>query len=261
MSNKVYTVTVDEAGYFYCRALESRLNYKKDQQVCGYGCPCFVKSGGGRFVCQYEGEDGVPPLFPSVQGLNEKLQRAYAYAANAHHGQRRKGTELPYFSHILTTMNYAVALTDDVEVLTAAILHDTVEDTTVTIEDIRREFGARVSFLVEAQTEDKRHGEPATATWEIRKQETIAYLKDMPRDVKLITLADKTANLEACVREHRQVGDKLWEKFNQTDKKRQEWYFRACAEALAELSDTSVMQKYFTYIEELFGTEQDYGEK
>lgn len=253
MSDKLYTVIADEAGYFYCRAIAGKLNYKKDQQVCGCGCPCFVKSGDGRFVCRYEGEGENPPLFPRVSGLDEKLYKAYAYSAQAHRGQLRKGTEIPYFSHIITTMNYALALTEDVEVLTAAILHDTVEDTAVTIEDIRREFGKRVSFLVEAETEDKRHDRPAADTWEIRKQETIAHLKDMPLDVKIVALADKTANLESLVREYRQTGDTLWRKFNQPDKSRHEWYFRACGDALMEFRDTCVMKKYFEYVEELFG--------
>ena len=104
----------------------------------------------------------------------------------------------------------------------------------------------------EAETEDKRRDKPASETWEIRKQETIEHLKDMPRDVKIIALADKTANAESLVREYRLVGDKLWEKFNQTDKQMQEWYFRKCAEALEEFSDTNVMKTYLSYIDELF---------
>ncbi len=252
MVNTEHTVTVDSKGCFYCRAVESMLNYNEDQQVCGIGCPCFVKSEGGLFVCRYEDEDD-PPDFPHVAGLDEQLYKAYSYAARAHKGQVRKGTKIPYFSHIITTMNYAMELTDNPAVLMAAILHDTVEDTPVTIDEIRHEFGKRVAFLVEAETEDKRHDKPACETWEIRKQETIEHLKDMPRDVKIIALADKTANAESLAREYRLVGDKLWEKFNQTDKQMQEWYFRKCAEALEEFSDTSVMKTYISFIEELFG--------
>ena len=251
MANIEHTVTVDSEGYFYCRAVESRLSYRENQQVCGKGCPCFVEAAEAMVVCQYEEEEN-PPLFPHVSRLDESLYKAYAYAARAHRGQLRKGTKIPYFSHIITTMNYAMELTDSLNVLMAAILHDTVEDTPVTIEDIRHEFGKRVAFLVEAETEDKRRDKPASETWEIRKQETIEHLKDMPRDVKIIALADKTANAESLVREYRLVGDKLWEKFNQTDKQMQEWYFRKCAEALDEFSDTNVMKTYLSYIDELF---------
>ncbi len=252
MANIEHTVTVDSEGYFYCRAVDSRLSFRKDQQVCGKGCPCFVETSGTELVCQYEEED-TPSLFPRVSRLDERLYKAYAYAAWAHRGQVRKGTKIPYFSHIITTMNYCMELTDNPSVLVAAILHDTVEDTSVTIEDIRHEFGKRVAFLVEAETEDKRRDKPASETWEIRKQETIEHLKDMPRDVKIIALADKTANAESLVREYRLVGDKLWEKFNQTDKQLQEWYFRKCAEALEEFLDTKVMRTYLGYINELFG--------
>ena len=78
------------------------------------------------------------------------------------------------------TMNYLMQLTQDIEVLQAAILHDTVEDTSVTFEDIDRTFGARVAALVEAETENKRHGVPASQTWDIRKKETIEHLKNRP---------------------------------------------------------------------------------
>lgn len=189
-----------------------------------------------------------PALFPFAQGLDERLYQAYAYAAAAHEGQLRKGTRLPYFTHIITTMNYALELTDDIEVLQAAILHDTLEDTQVTFEDIRRMFGSRVAALVEDETEDKRPDRPASETWEIRKRETIERLKERPLDVKVITLADKTANLESIVKEWQRVGDRIWLKFNQQDKKKQEWYFRSIRENLKEFSDTDVIRAYDRYI-------------
>ena len=69
---------------------------------------------------------------------------AYAYAAEAHQGQMRKGTQIPYITHLLTTMNYCLQLTDDKDVLMAAILHDTIEDTDTTYEDILHHFGSRI---------------------------------------------------------------------------------------------------------------------
>ena len=151
-------------------------------------------------------------------------------------------------------MNYAMELTEDREVLTAAILHDTVEDTPVTIDEIRQGFGERVAFLVEAETENKRHDRPAADTWEIRKQESLLRLRDMPREVKVITLADKTANAESLVRERRLRQEVCWDKFNQKDKLKQEWYFRESANMLKELSNTSVMAQYLAYIDEIFVT-------
>ena len=248
-----HIVTADQNGNFYCKAVDAVLNYKENQQVCGAGCPYFVVTDTaaakeGCFVCRY-----ASGPFPSVPGLDEGLEKAYRCAFNAHKGQYRKGTKIPYFAHIITTLNYCMELTKDVEVLQAAILHDTVEDTDVTLEDLRRDFGARVASIVEADTEDKLRDRPAHETWEIRKQTTITNLKDRPNDAKIVILADKTANMESLYREWKQIGDAVWDKFNMKDRKKQEWYFRAIADCLAEFSDTSVMKKLMEYIDGLFG--------
>lgn len=260
MSKNEHVVIADKEGYFYCRVVDSVMNYKKNQHVCGRGCPCFVECSQGRFVCCYEEntEEDKHAIFPAVSRCLPALHQAYTYAAQAHAKQYRKGTQLPYFTHIITTMNYALGLTQDIEVLQAAILHDTVEDTIVTFEDLRQQFGKRVSMLVKGETENKRHDMPAAQTWEIRKKEAIMNLHNQIVDVKKIVLADKTANAESLVREWQLVGDSIWNKFNQTDKGKQEWYFSAVRANLTELDHTEVMRQFDTYIETLFGTNKDF---
>lgn len=257
MNRDEHVVIADSEGYFYCRAVDSKLNYKKEQQVCGRGCPCYTgrtESVQGQFACCYQekGMDEKPALFPFVEGLDESLYKAYAYAAKAHSGQYRKKTKIPYLTHIITTMNYAKELTEDTEVLQAAILHDTVEDTWVTLDDLHKMFGDRVAKLVEAETENKRRNKPAMETWEIRKRETIEHLKEASRDARIIVLADKTANLESIVKEQRHISGVVWDKFNQTDKSKQEWYFRSVRERLMDFCGTSVMKAYDEYLEILF---------
>lgn len=257
MNRDEHVVIADSDGYFYCRAVDCKLNYKKEQQVCGRGCPCFTDrtlSAQGCFACCYE-EKGLaekPALFPSIAGMNIQLYRAYTYAANAHAGQLRKKTEIPYIAHIITTMNYAIELTEDIAVLQAAILHDTVEDTYVTLDDLKKEFGDRVACLVETETENKRRNIPASQTWEIRKRETIEHLKGASLDTKVIVLADKTANLESIVKEQRHISGSIWTKFNQPDKTKQEWYFRSVREQLTEFEHTSVMKAFDSYLKNLF---------
>jgi myo-inositol-1(or 4)-monophosphatase len=250
MNMHEHIVTVDRQGCFYCRAVDSNLNYNNDEYVCGRGCPCYVECGNGRFVCRYADTDNV---FPRVEGLDLRLQKAYEYAANAHKGQFRKGTNIPYFSHIITTMNYAFGLTDDMEILQAAILHDTMEDTAVTYEDLEREFGTRVAKLVEQETENKRTDLPPDETWELRKKEGIEHVREGSHDIKLIVLADKTANLESVVREWRIVGDKIWSKFNQHDKRKHEWYFRSMREQLSEFEGSEAIRNFDAFLLELFG--------
>ncbi|MCD8038959.1 MAG: HD domain-containing protein [Lachnospiraceae bacterium] len=257
MYNQEHIVKADNEGNFYCRAVNAVLNCRENQQVCGIGCPCYVSAADGCFVCKYEREETgkALSLFPSVAGLDKRLDKAYRYAADAHRRQYRKGTSIPYFTHIITTVNYCMELTDEVEIIQAAILHDTVEDTCVTLQDLRREFGGRVARIVEAETEDKRRDRPADETWEIRKQETISRLGNIQYDAKIVVLADKTANAEALFKEWQQMGDEVWNQFNMRDKKKQEWYFRSVAECLEEVSGTGVMKKLEEYIDRLFGRE------
>lgn len=263
-------------GDFYCRAVHGVLNTCLDEQVCGKGCPCYCGMKENQIpICVYDGEDSVEnvtenpkelwikkdtaiktgelPLFPSVNGLDVRLAKAYSFAANAHRKQYRKGTKIPYFTHIIMAMNYAMELTRDIELLIAVILHDTVEDTEVTLEDITREFGPTVAAYIEAESEDKRPGIPASDTWEIRKLETIQHLQTAEHPVKVIVLADKAANAESLLKEWRHVGDDMWQKFNQHDKSKHAWYYYSCAEALKEFSDSEVMKNYLENLKELFG--------
>ena len=271
---KDHVAFADKDGNFYCRAVHGILSFKEDQQVCGRGCPCFVGTDEkGYPVCRYQNleslekptrspkvmykrmtqaiEAELVPLFPKTQRL-EEFYKAYSFAAKAHRGQERKGTQIPYLTHLITTMNYCSQLTNDKNVLKAAILHDTIEDTGVTYEDIREEFGAKIAEYVDAETEDKREELPAEDTWELRKSETIEHLAHASKEVKMLVLSDKTANAESMYREWRRKGDTIWSKFHQPDKAKQAWYYCSIRDVLQEFSDTSVMKNFDKYIGELF---------
>ena len=99
MNRDEHVAIADSEGYFYCRAVDARLNYRKEQQVCGRGCPCYTEGTlrvPGQFVCCYQekGLEEKPALFPSVAGMDERLYEAYTYAASAHAGQNRKKTDI-----------------------------------------------------------------------------------------------------------------------------------------------------------------------
>ena len=107
------------------------------------------------------------------------FDKAIVFATKAHSGSFRKGTTTPYIVHPMEASAIVATMTDDKIILAAAVLHDVVEDTDYTIDDIVKEFGEDVARLVSAESEDKRDNLPSEATWKIRKQETLDYLKDL----------------------------------------------------------------------------------
>ena len=182
------------------------------------------------------------------------IEKAVCFAAAAHAGARRKGKNRPYILHPLEAMTIVGSLTDDEEVLAAAVLHDTVEDTPVTLAEIGREFGSRVAELVGAESENKRPGQSAAGTWKLRKQETIEHLKTAGRDVRLICLGDKLANLRELARDYAALGDRLWERFNQKDKAMHGWYYRSLFEILvSEFGDVPALAEYRELLKRIWG--------
>ena len=173
------------------------------------------------------------------------IENAIIFAVNAHAGTKRKGKDRPYILHPIEVMTIAAGITEDEEVLAAAVLHDTIEDTGVTRREISDAFGERVAALVDSESENKRTGLPPESTWQLRKQETIDHLITAERDVKLIALGDKLANLREIARDYAVLGDALWARFNQKDKKLHGWYYRSVFQALEpEFAGTPAIEEY-----------------
>ena len=183
-----------------------------------------------------------------------KIDKAIKFAADAHSGQKRKLGGAPYILHPLEAAAIAARLTSDEDVMCAAVLHDAVEDTAVTAETIRREFGDRVADLVSAETENKREDLPPEITWRIRKEETIEHLMTVKdKDVKILWLADKLSNMRSIVNAYLKIGDALWEKFHQKDKKMHEWYYRSVEKALeSDFGDTQEFLEYRNLLNLIF---------
>ena len=103
------------------------------------------------------------------------VARAITFAEKAHEGQFRKGTKRPYIVHPMEVGEIVATLTSDEEIISAALLHDTIEDCKdVTREVLAQEFSERVAMLVDQESEDKSH------TWLERKSHTIEHLKSAP---------------------------------------------------------------------------------
>ena len=173
-----------------------------------------------------------------------QIEKAIAFATKAHAGQFRKGTDRHYILHAIETMIIAMRLYLDDDAIAAAVLHDVVENTSVTLRRIEKEFGPRVADLVDSVTEDKMKKLPPEATWRARKWQMIFRLRKADRDTLGICLADNLSNLRELNRDYEIIGDEIWERFNQKDKAMQAWYYK-------EIRDI-VKQKYeYEYYEEM----------
>ena len=180
-------------------------------------------------------------------------EKAVVFAAIAHQGARRKGSRIPYLSHPIEAAAIVSELTDDEELIAAAVLHDVVEDTPVTLEEVEQYFGERIAAYVGYETEDKRRDLPAEETWLVRKQEMLTFLRDKAdRNARILALADKLSNLRAIERDVTSIGDQVWERFHQKDKKMHGWLYRQIAEVLRELEEYPAWQEYDRLIRRVF---------
>ena len=182
------------------------------------------------------------------------VTKAIEFAAKAHDGMARKKDKTPYILHPLEAAVIVGSITDNRDVISAAILHDVVEDTDITIEEIEENFGPRVRQLVESETEDKRADLPPEDTWKIRKEESLKDLANCgDTDMLILWLGDKLANMRSFYRIWKSEGDGMWQSFNQKDPSQQKWYYSTIAELTSELKDYTAWQEYNELVKIIFG--------
>lgn len=182
------------------------------------------------------------------------LEKAIVYAAENHMGAVRKGNDIPYIVHPMEALSIAATMTNDPEVLAATVLHDVVEDTAITINQIEEGFGKRVADLVAWSSEDKMPHIPPQESWKARKDATIKSLEDASLDEMIIILADKLSNIRGLYQGLIHIGDEIWRQFNQKDKRMHEWYYRAILGALTALSDSIAYQEFSSLIDKVFNS-------
>ena len=184
----------------------------------------------------------------------DKVTRAIEFAARAHEGMERKKDKTPYILHPLEAAVIVGSMTDDRDVISAAVLHDVVEDTPITIEEIEANFGSRVRVLVKSETEDKRADLPPENTWRIRKEESLDELEKCgDADVMMLWLGDKLSNMRSFYRIWKTEGDSMWQSFNQKDPSQQKWYYCKIAELTSLLKEYSAWQEYNELVKIVFG--------
>ncbi len=182
----------------------------------------------------------------------ELLDRAIIFAVHAHTGTERRGKGYPYIVHPMEAVEIVATMTADQELLAAAALHDTVEDTDVTVEQLKAEFGERIASLVADESDVMPEGMTEEASWHQRKQAAIDRLSKASHDAKIVALGDKLSNMRAIARDYAKIGDALWSRFHAKDPKDHEWHYRGLADALSELKGTEAYREFESLINQVF---------
>ncbi|RBW71030.1 HD domain-containing protein [Bacillus taeanensis] len=179
------------------------------------------------------------------------VTQAIELAAKAHENQYRKSTTIPYISHPFTVGMLLLKAGCREEVVAAGILHDVIEDTEVTINEIKHQFGDEVAKIVLGCSEPDK-----SKSWEERKRHTIIYLKTASYDIKLVACADKLHNLSTIMDASKQQGERVWDRFKR-GKEQQAWYYKNVLKSLlwgltTEQKEAFLFQELQLTIEQVF---------
>lgn len=181
--------------------------------------------------------------------LGKRFVEAFDYTTTLHSRQKRKGSDVPYIAHLMAVCALVLEQGGDEDQAIAALLHDAVEDQggQHTLLQIRRRFGGRVAGLVEACTDADTIPKPP---WRPRKEQYLRHLRSVPPDVLPIVLADKIHNARSILRDYRQLGDAVWERFN-GGKEGTLWYYRALAATLEKMDSAWAAQELSRIVSDL----------
>ncbi len=197
----------------------------------------------------------------------DRISRAIAFAADAHKAEFRKGTTVPYIVHPLDVLSILLKNGAGEDLAIAGVLHDVLEDTPRSRDEIKQNFGDKVCSLVEGASEEEKltkgvSNEEKKKTWKLRKQQKIDKVRESGRDLRLLICADKLANIRDIMADYLIVGDALWSKFN-ASKDQESWYYHEMAAALvstnnrdptASIADTIMYRELDNCIRQVFGS-------
>jgi (p)ppGpp synthase/HD superfamily hydrolase len=165
-----------------------------------------------------------------------RLSEAFAFAMVLHGEQRRKGTETPYITHLMSVAALVGEYGGDEDLAIAAMLHDAVEDQggAPVLKQIRTRFGDRVARVVADCSDTDEVPKPP---WRKRKEEYIEHLGSAQADTALVSAADKLHNVRTIIEAQHQMGDAVFERFN-SEKGGTLWYYRTIVDTLKCISES-----------------------
>jgi (p)ppGpp synthase/HD superfamily hydrolase len=165
--------------------------------------------------------------------LTQRFDEAFRYAHQLHRSQERKGTSIPYISHLMTVAALVIEYGGTEEQAIAALLHDAAEDQggARTLKEIKSSFGEGVAEIVLDCTDAWTDPKPP---WRERKEAYLKHLPFKPQASLLVSLADKTHNAEAISLDYQELGAALWDRFNASAED-QRWYYGELARCFAKV--------------------------
>ncbi len=179
----------------------------------------------------------------------ERFEEALLYAARLHRDQTRKGTEVPYVTHLLAVAAIVGENGGTEDEVVAALLHDAPEDRggKDRLEDIRARFGDEVAEIVDGCTDTYEDPKPE---WRPRKKTYVTHVAKASPSVRLVSAADKLHNARSILADLRAVGDELWARFT-GGKEGTLWYYRALVEAYVEGGSNPVIEELDRVVREI----------
>jgi (p)ppGpp synthase/HD superfamily hydrolase len=183
--------------------------------------------------------------------LSTRFQDALLYAAQVHAKQLRKGTPIPYVSHILIVAGIVLENGGDEDEAIAALLHDAVEDQggEERLADIRARFGDHVADIVRGCSDSTTRPKPP---WEGRKRRYLAHLPSASASERLVSAADKLANARAILADYREAGDAVWTRFN-ANRDQILWYYRELVKAFRQAGGPPLVEELDRVVQALEG--------
>jgi (p)ppGpp synthase/HD superfamily hydrolase len=165
--------------------------------------------------------------------LTTQFKTALVYANDLHANQTRKGSGIPYISHLLAVCALVIEHGGDEDQTIAALLHDAAEDQGGynTLEDIRTRFGERVARMVADLSDTFETPKPP---WQTRKETYLTHLPDADPDVLLVSLADKVHNARTILADYYTIGAEIWNRFNH-GREGTLWYYRSLADIFQKI--------------------------
>ncbi|GHI00787.1 HD domain-containing protein [Neobacillus kokaensis] len=178
--------------------------------------------------------------------MMDVIDKAIQIAGKAHDRQYRKGTDIPYIVHPVGVGMILLKARYSDQVVAAGILHDTVEDTELTLEDIEREFGHQIAGIVAGCSEPDK-----SRSWEERKEHSIEFLKTASIDIRVVACADKLDNIRSIINDYEYYAEEVWIRFKR-GREQQKWYYTNIIESLRYKGSFNLVDELEKEVTQLF---------